>query len=149
MVALAGGGLVATALAPERASAYTDICGHTYTTGECPHPFGKFARTDVFGYPVHPIYGYPVDDDGEIYTDPATQVRRKVCQERVPETFHFVKDPRYGGGWTRCCNGRLRHIQDCCSPSRTRINGDASVTGYCAPNLRVFCITYRELEATC
>ena len=82
---LAGGGLVATALAPERASAYTDICGHTFTTNECPHPFGKFARTDAFGYPVHPKYGYPVDDDGEIYTDPATQVRRKVCEQRVAD----------------------------------------------------------------
>ena len=39
----------------------------------------------MFGYPVHPIFGYPVDDQGEPYTDPATQVRRKVCQERVPE----------------------------------------------------------------
>lgn len=149
MVALAGGGLVASALGAPAASAYTDICGHTYTTGECPHPFGKFARTDVFGYPVHPIYGYPVDEEGEPYTDPATQVRRKVCQERVPETFHFVHHPRYGGGWTRCCNGRLRHIQDCCSSSHIRINGDASVTGYCPPTLRVFCITYRELNASC
>ncbi len=103
----------------------------------------------MFGYPVHPKYGYPVADDGEPYTDPATQVRSKVCQERVPETYPFVKHPRYGGGWTRCCNGRLRHIQDCCSASRVRINGDGAVTGYCAPSLRVFCITYRELEATC
>ena len=103
----------------------------------------------MFGYPVHPIYGYPVDDDGVPYTDPTTQVRRKVCQERVPETYHFVHHPRYGGGWTRCCNGRLRHIQDCCSSSPIRINGDASVTGYCPPHLRVFCITYRELNASC
>jgi hypothetical protein len=149
VVALAGGGLVASALAPERASAYTDICGHTFTTSECPHPFGKFARTDAFGYPVQPKYGYPVDDDGEIYTDPATQTRRKVCEQRVADTYHFVKNPHYGGGWTRCCNGRLRHIQDCCSSSRIRINGDASLTGYCPTGLRVFCITYRELEASC
>ena len=48
---------VATALAPQRASAYTDTsCGHTFTTGECPHPFGVSRGTDVFGYPVHPIY---------------------------------------------------------------------------------------------
>lgn len=148
VVALAGGGLVASVLAPERASAH-HICGHLYTTNSCPHPFGKFARTDSFGYPVHPIYGYPVDDEGEIYADPADQERHKTCQETVPSIYHFVKHPRYGGGWTRCCNGRLRHIQDCCSSSRIRINGDGAVTGYCPPNLRVFCITYRELEATC
>ena len=23
-----------------------------------------------------------------------------------------MHNPRYGGGWTRCCGGRLRHIQD-------------------------------------
>ena len=67
----------------------------------------------------------------------------------MPRDFHYVKQPRYGGGWTRCCDGRLRHIQDCCSPSRTRINGDASVTGYCPTSLRVFCITYRELAGSC
>ncbi len=148
VVALAGGALVATTLAPERASAH-HICGHIAYTGSCPHPFGKFARTDSFGYPVHPIYGYPVDDEGEIFTDAATQERHKTCQETVPSMYHFVNDPRYGGGWTRCCNRRLRHIQDCCSSSRIRINGDASVRGYCPTNLRVFCITYRELEATC
>jgi hypothetical protein len=32
VVALAGGGLVAAAVAPDRAQAY-HICGHTYTTG--------------------------------------------------------------------------------------------------------------------
>lgn len=148
MVALVGGGLVATALAPERASAH-HICGHLYTTGSCPHPYGKLARTDLYGFPVHPVYGYPVDDRGRIYTDPAKQDRSRVCQERVPEIYDFVHHPRYGGGWTRCCNGRLRHIQDCCSSSRIRINGDASVTGYCPHGLRVFCITYRELDRTC
>jgi hypothetical protein len=148
VVALAGGGLVATALAPQRASAH-HICGHIFTTGSCPHPYGKLARTDGYGLPVHPIYGYPVDDGGEIFVDSATQERHKVCEERVPSSFHFVRHPRYGGGWTRCCNGRLRHIQDCCSPSRIRINGDYAVTGYCPSGLRVFCITYRELEKAC
>ncbi len=63
--------------------------------------------------------------------------------------YDFVKDPRYGGGWTRCCDNRLRHIQDCCSSSTIRINGDYSVTGYCPRRLRVFCITYRELDRAC
>ena len=69
VVALAGGSLVATALAPERAEAH-HICGHTYTTGSCPHPYAPLSRTDRYGFPVHPTYGYPVDDQGEIYTDP-------------------------------------------------------------------------------
>lgn len=147
VVALAGGGLVAAALAPDRAGAH-HICGHTFTTGSCPHPYKPLSRVDRFDYPVHPDYGYPVDDKGDLFTDPDTQVRSKTCSEYVKMKYKFVKHPRYGGGWTRCCSGRLRHIQDCCSHSKIRINGDASVHGYCA-NLRVFCITYRELNVTC
>jgi hypothetical protein len=148
VVALAGGGFVAAAFAGGRAEAY-HFCGHTYTTGSCPHPYGALARTDRYGYPVHPTTGFPVDDSGDLYTDPATQTRRKICEEIVPERYGFVHHPHYSGGWTRCCSGRLRHIQDCCSPSRIRINGDASLRGYCAPKLRVFCVTFRELTVTC
>ncbi len=80
VVALAGGSLVATALAPERAEAH-HICGHTFTTGSCPHPYAPLSRTDRYGFPVHPTYGYPVDDRGKLYRDPATQERSKTCEQ--------------------------------------------------------------------
>jgi hypothetical protein len=147
VVALAGGPMVAVALAPERAEAH-HICGHIYTTGSCPHPYAPESRTDAYGFPVHPHTGQPVDDGGYLYVSERQQ-RRKVCQIVVPEQYPFVRNPRYGGGWSRCCGGRLRHIQDCCSPSTTRINGDGSVRGYCHRSLRVFCITYRELNVRC
>ena len=147
VVALAGGGVVAVALAPERARAH-HICGHTFTTGSCPHPFSPNSRTDVYGFPVHPTYGYPVDDAGFIYLSEEQQ-RRKVCQTVVPERYPIVNGPRYGGGWSRCCNGRIRHIQDCCSTSDTRINGDGAVRGYCPRGRKVFCITYQELNIAC
>lgn len=146
-VALVGGSFVAAALAPDRAEA-NHICGHTYTTGSCPHPFSPHTRIDQHGYPVHPRYGYPVDDRGRIYKS-RDQKRSKTCQQVVPRHYPFVKNPRYGGGWSRCCNGRIRHISDCCSYSRTRINGDGSVTGYCYNGRRVFCIAYRELNTRC
>jgi len=148
VVALAGGSLVATALAPERAEAH-HICGHTYTTGSCPHPFAPLSRTDRYGFPLHPLYGYPVDDAGKIFRNPATQTRSKTCEQTTPKVYPFVNGPRYGGGWTRCCGGRLRHIQDCCSRSSIRINGDYAVRGYCPVGLKVFCITYRELARSC
>jgi hypothetical protein len=103
---------------------------------------------DRYGFPLHPTYGYPVDDSGDIYTS-KDQRRRKICEQRVPDEYHFVNNPRYGGGWSRCCSGRIRHISDCCSTSRTRINGDASVRGYCRRGLRVFCIAYRDLSIRC
>jgi len=147
VVAIAGGSMVAIALEPGRAEAH-HICGHLYTTGSCPHPYSPNSRTDAYGFPVHPRLGYPVDDDGSIYLS-ERQTRRKVCQSVVPERFPFVRNPRYGGGWSRCCNGRVRHIQDCCSSADTRINGDGSVRGYCPRALKVFCITYRELNVRC
>ena len=92
VVALVGGPFVAVALDPSTAQAH-HICGHTYTTGSCPHPFAPLSRIDRAGYPVHPRYGYPVDDLGRIYTS-RDQRRRKVCEEvvrkRFPKTGHAV-----------------------------------------------------------
>ncbi len=147
LVAIVGGPLVAEALAPGRAEAY-HICGHTYTTGSCPHPFAPLSRVDRYGYPVHPRYGYPVDDNGDIYTS-TDQVRRKMCEEVVPDKYPYTVGAGYGGGWSRCCNGRIRRIADCCSYSQTRINGDASVTGYCYSGKKVFCIGYRDTNVRC
>ena len=147
IVALVGGPFVAAALKPERAEAY-HICGHTFTTDSCPHPYAPLTRVDKFGYPVHPEFGYPVDDKGRLYKS-KEQRRRRTCQEMVPAKYPHVKNPVYGGGWTRCCEGRLRRIADCCSYSNTRINGDASVTGYCYNGTKVFCIGYRDTKVRC
>ena len=147
VVALVGGPFVAVALSSERAEAF-HLCGHLYTTGSCPHPYAPKTRVDKYGYPIHPKWGYPVDDKGDIYTS-RSQTRRKICEEVVPERYPSTGKPRYGGGWRRCCNGRMRRIADCCSYSRTRINGDASVTGYCYRGTRVFCIGYRDTNVRC
>lgn len=147
VVALVGGPLVAHALRPERAEAY-HICGHLYTTGSCPHPFAPQTRLDSYGYPIHPKYGHPVDDQGDVYRS-RSQTRRRVCQEVVPDQYPDTGKPRYGGGWSRCCFGRIRRIVDCCSYSDTRINGDGSVTGYCYSGRKVFCIGYRDTNVRC
>lgn len=147
VVALVGGSLVASVLKPERAEAH-HICGHTFTTESCPHPFRPLSRVDRYGYPLHPKHGYPVDDKGDIYTS-RKQTRRLMCEEVVPERYPYTGKPRYGGGWHRCCGGRIRRIADCCSYSPTRINGDASVTGYCYKGTRVFCIGYRDTNVRC
>ena len=129
LVALVGGGLVATALSPDRAQAY-HVCGHTYTTGSCPHPFAPLSRTDRYGYPLHPTYGYAVDDAGDRYVE-RSQTRSKTCEQMVAEVYPFSGDPRYGEAGPGAAGGRLRHIQDCCSRSSIRINGDYAVRGYC------------------
>ena len=147
VVALAGGSLVAAALRPERAEAF-HICGHTFTTGSCPHPFSPHSRVDKFGYPLHPRHGYPIDDNGNIYKS-RKQKRSRMCEEVVRKRFEFARQPRQGGGWSRCCGGRIRTIYDCCAFTDRRINGDAAVTGYCFNGKKVFCIGYRDLNTKC
>lgn len=147
LVAMAGGSYVVAALDPERAEAY-HICGHIFTTGSCPHPFFPNTRIDRYGFPVHPVHGYPVDDEGRIFTSRG-QRRRRICDDIVAERYPFTRPVVLEGTWDRCCGGRIRRIVDCCSRSRTRINGDASLIGYCHGGRRVFCITYRETEIRC
>ena len=146
-VALVGGPMVAVALRPDRAEAY-HICGHIYTTGSCPHPYYPETRIDSYGYPVHPDDGYPVDDQGDLYKS-RDQKRSKICREVVRKRYPETTNAKSGGGWSRCCNGYIRKIVDCCSYSRTRINGDASLVGYCYQGRRVFCIMYLDTDVRC
>src|SRR5205823_12701749 len=55
-------GAVVAGRRAEEAEAY-HFCGHTYTTGSCPHPTG-LPRTDARGYPLRASDGKPVDDLG-------------------------------------------------------------------------------------
>lgn len=147
VVAAAGGPFVVAALKPERAEAY-HICGHTYTTNSCPHPYSPLSRVDKYGYPIHPKYGYKLDVNGDPYTS-RNQTIKKMCEETVKERYPYVRDPAQGGGWSRCCSGRVRRIYDCCGYTATRINGDGAVTGYCYRGKRVFCVGYRDLNVRC
>jgi hypothetical protein len=159
-----GGSAVAAAVAPEEAEAY-HFCGHIYTTGSCPHPTG-LPRIDRRGFPLRPRDGRPIDNlgrlvdvEGHVVDESGKRVRgpdgellaraprTRICEEWVPERFRI--DARKQGSWYRCCNGQIRKLVDCCSPSRLRINGDASLVGYCPIGRRVFCITYRELNIRC
>jgi hypothetical protein len=146
-VALVGGPLVAVALSPDRAEAY-HLCGHIFTTGSCPHPYHPLTRIDSYGYAIHPKHGYPVDDRGRIYVS-REQKRSKICSEMTAKKYPRSAPAQIDGGWSRCCKHRVRRIVDCCSYSRTRINGDASLVGYCYSGRRVFCIMYRDTNIKC
>jgi hypothetical protein len=164
LLAVTGGAAVAAAVRPEKSEAF-HFCGHIWTTGSCPSPLG-IPRIDRHGYPVRagdgrPIdnlgrlvnsSGYPVNASGERLRGPDGALlpagpRTRICEEWVRERFGH--NSRTQGSWYRCCGGQIRKLVDCCSPSRHRINGDASLVGYCWSGNRVFCVMYYDTGLEC
>jgi hypothetical protein len=141
------------------------FCGHYFTTGSCPGPY-RLPRVDAKGFPLRPAdgrpidnlgrlvdrQGQPVDDNGRRLTGPdglplAAAPRTRLCEDWVPEQ-HGIEAVRQGV-WYRCCDGQLRRLVDCCSTSRRRVNGDASLRGYCYGERRVYCVLYYDTGVSC
>ena len=160
---LLGGAGVAAAVTDDAEGFH--LCGHIWTTGSCPSPHG-LPRIDRRGYPLRPkdglpidnlgqrvnAEGYPIDEAGNRLVGPdgaplAKTPRTRLCEEWVPERFGI--DAHTQGSWYRCCNGRIRRLTDCCSWSRSRINGDAALRGYCWNGRRVFCVMYYDTTMSC
>ena len=167
LVAVAGARLGVDALEPADAEAqtYYTFCGHTYTTASCPHPTG-LPRVDSRGYPLRASDGQPIDDlgrpvnasdqpvdaNGNPLLGPDGQPlppapRTRLCLDNVP--LRFGIKTYEDGTWHRCCGGHVRKLMDCCAYSSTRINGDASLTGYCYSGRSVFCVYYYDTEVPC
>jgi hypothetical protein len=166
VIALAGGRAVAAAVLPDGADAayFTNFCGHTYTTGNCPAPTG-LPRIDSNGYPLRASDGVPVDDlgrpvnaagrpvdaHGHLLTDadgvPLSPAPRTRTCESAGTDYHIKLSLE--GSWYRCCGGKVRRIRDCCGATNVRINGDAALPGYCYPGQHVFCVTYFETSMPC
>lgn len=164
VIGLAGARSVSQLVLPDEAEAYTNFCGHTYTTGNCPHPTG-LPRVDRNDYPLrasdgHPVddlgrpidrQGYPVNEHGEVLREPDGEPlppapRSKVCPTAGRDYgMHLQTD----GSWYRCCGGKVRRMMDCCGFTSKRINGDAALTGYCYAGRNVFCVQYYETMMPC
>jgi hypothetical protein len=173
-LALVGAGTAAGAPRRPRARARGSVrtkdgwygfCGHTWTTGSCPSPF-TLPRVDARGFPLRPTDGRPVDNLGRLIDAFGRPVdaagapllssdgsllppapRTRLCEDWVPER-HGVPVVTQGA-WYRCCNHQIRKLSDCCSTSRVRINGDASLVGYCYPGRRVYCVMYIDTGVPC
>ncbi len=166
LAAVTAAGAVSKLVEPGEADGF-HFCGHIYTTDSCPHPLGPvLPRIDRAGYPVEPSSGKPIDNLGRRVNDKGEPVdgsdsvlrdpdgrplppapRTKMCQEGVSREFGIPA--QVDGGWYRCCGGQVRKLVDCCSPSDTRINGDASLKGYCYRNRKVFCVMYFQTKTPC
>ena len=165
VIALAGAQTLTAAVLPEQAdAAYTNFCGHTYTTGNCPAPTG-LPRIDRNGYPLRAGDGAPVDDLGRPIDSQGEPVdaqghvledadgvplppapRTKICETAGRD---YAIELHLDGSWYRCCGGTVRRIRDCCGVTDVRVNGDAALTGYCYPGRHVFCVTYYETSMPC
>jgi hypothetical protein len=163
LVAATAARTVSTLIEPGDSDAF-HFCGHIFTTGSCPHPTG-LPRIDSRGLPLragdgHPIddvgrpvneAGQPVGDDGQPLRDPDGRPlppapRTSVC-DRVQGIYGIRT--RIDGSWYRCCGGKVRKLVDCCSRSSRRINGDASLTGYCYAGRKVYCVMYYDTQVPC
>jgi hypothetical protein len=168
-VARLGGAIIAAAggralVAAESAEGF-HFCGHIYTTASCPHPTG-LPRVDSRGRPLRAVDGHAVDDLGRpidaagrpvdaaggVLLDPDGQPlppapRSRVCLDAIPDRFNLKT--YVDGSWHRCCGGRVRRLIDCCADSSHRINGDASLTGYCYAGRTVFCTYYYDTDIKC
>jgi hypothetical protein len=164
LLAATGGAAVAAAVKPEESEAF-HLCGHIWTTGSCPSP-SALPRIDRKGYPIRVSDGRPIDNLGRLVNANGLPVdgagkrlrgpngeplerapRTRICEDWVPERFGISAVTQ--GSWFRCCNGQIRKLVDCCSPSRRRINGDASLVGYCWSGRRVFCVMYYDTGLPC
>jgi len=164
IIALAGAGAAARAALPDDGDAYTNFCGHTYTTGNCTHPTG-LPRVDRQGLPLRARDGHPVDDLGRPVDSEGFAVDRHGRRLREPDGEPLAAAPRSAicpatgaahhlnlhieGSWYRCCGGRVRRLMDCCGYTSVRINGDAAPTGYCYGGRNVFCVQYYETMVPC
>jgi len=170
---LARAGAVATTLAaartvgslvkPGEAEAF-HFCGHIYTTDSCPHPTG-LPRIDSRGFPLRArdghrvddlgrlvdLEGRPVDEDGAPLLDAEGRPLPPASRTRVCSATgrRFGIRVRTDGAWYRCCGGHVRKLVDCCSTHPKRINGDASLRGYCYGKRRVFCVMYFQTPVPC
>jgi hypothetical protein len=156
---------VGTLIEPgDTAEAWFGFCGHTFTTGWCPHPTG-LPRIDSRGFPLRASDGQPIDNlgrpvnaddqpvdsDGQLLRDAdgrplAPAPRTPICN-RAGELYGF--SPHIDGSWYRCCGGKVRQLRDCCAHKNTRINGDAALTGYCYSGRKVFCVQYYDTRVPC
>ena len=159
----AGVSMVGAVVRPGEADAY-HFCGHIYTTDGCPHPTG-LPRIDRSGLPLRARDGRKIDDLGRLIDDagnpvdeegqPLTDLEGRPLPAAPRSAVCALTGARYGirvktdGAWYRCCDGNVRKLVDCCSRSKKRINGDASLTGYCYKGRRVFCVMYYQTKVPC
>ncbi len=163
LMAASAGSMIGRAIEPGEADAY-HFCGHIFTTGSCTHPTGT-PRIDKDGYPLNAADGVPVDNLGRRVNGTGSPVDRKGRALLDPDGRPLPPAPRtrvcdetgrqydisaqIDGAWYRCCGGRVRKLVDCCSRSSRRINGDASLTGYCYSGRKVFCVMYFQTKIPC
>ena len=162
LAATAGETLVGAVVAEDAQGFH--FCGHTFTTGSCPHPTG-LPRVDARDYPLRARDGRPVDDLGRLVDRSGRPVNEQGRLLRDPDGRLLPPAPRtrvcaavgrrYGmrtwvdGSWHRCCGGQVRKLMDCCSYNSTRINGDGALTGYCFSGRKVFCVHYYDTHVPC
>nr|HVF79913.1 MauE/DoxX family redox-associated membrane protein [Solirubrobacteraceae bacterium] len=163
VAAITAGRLAGSLVTPGDADAF-HFCGHIFTTDGCPHPTGLpridrngFALRAKDGLPVDDLgrlvdaAGAPLDDAGAPLLDPDGRPQPPATRTRVCAAAgkRYRINVRTDGAWYRCCNGHVRKLQDCCTTSSRRVNGDRGLRGYCYGRRKVFCVMYLQTRVPC
>ena len=163
LLAVSGARTATSLIAPGEAEAF-HFCGHIFTTDSCPHPTG-LPRIDSRGRPLRARDGHRIDDLGRLIDangDPVDEAGRRLTDAEGNPLPAASRTPvctavgerlnmkaQIDGAWYRCCGGHVRKLVDCCTYSKRRINGDASLTGYCYKGRRVYCVMYFQTKIPC
>ena len=80
---------------------------------------------------------------------PSRRLIQWLCSDGSSRLPALPLAPGLWRAWFRCCSGHVRKLVDCCSYNKRRINGDASLTGYCYKGRRVYCVMYYDTKVAC
>ena len=134
LVLVAGGPGAIEAIGSDPALGYTNFCGHTWTTGNCPHPTG-LPKVDSKGMPLRAHDGQrggrprPADrlegppdrdrtEDGCSIQMAADTVG--AAHAGLPcRVGEYDMQTSIDGSWYRCCGGQVRRLMDCCAHTNT------------------------------
>ena len=94
-----------------------------------------------------------------IHTGPLRFTNAILCLCRLQSTFPTMSPSirmllgrplkPWSSRATARVSSRVRKLVDCCAHTRTRINGDAALVGYCYNGRRVFCVLYYQTSTPC
>ena len=165
MMAATAGSVVGRAIEPGEADAY-HFCGHIFTTGSCVHPNGHAAdrrrrlaaRGETRASPSTTSAARSTrracrsTANGNVLQRPRRPPdarRRRAPRSATRPRASTRSTPRSTAPGTAAAAAPSESSSTAARSRTQRINGDASLTGYCFSGRKVFCVMYFQTKVPC